>query len=283
MARRRDLVRRAALLAPLLALACCGMSDEAALRLARAGRIDAHARVQLRLAADIDADPARVLAVLTAVDRWPRVFHAIGEAHLDGPAAPGARFTWTAGGVRIRSVLARADAGGVAWVGMPGASRRSMSGCSPRAARTARMWRWRSRSRASRSRSFMSARAVRDGDAAWLADLRRAGDRGGLIRHGPPGATAAAWLIAWPANTTANDETGSPAASSARVVQVLQVLNLRVARPRRVEDASGKERPTRSAPAAPAGSCSKLAHTKRSSRSRSADVSGMVAIVPPSP
>jgi uncharacterized protein YndB with AHSA1/START domain len=53
----------------------------------------------------IHAPIEKVWALIVDVDRWPRWNKAVQAARLDGPVAKGSVFTWTSGGLGIRSVF----------------------------------------------------------------------------------------------------------------------------------------------------------------------------------
>ncbi len=57
----------------------------------------------------IDADPGRVWAVLTNIDRWPNWQTDIRNSKLRGELTPGTLFDWKSGGVAIHSTLHTVD------------------------------------------------------------------------------------------------------------------------------------------------------------------------------
>jgi hypothetical protein len=46
-----------------------------------------------------------VWTVLSDLQRWPDWYEDVGTMRIEGPLAPGTRFTWKAGGMTIRSEL----------------------------------------------------------------------------------------------------------------------------------------------------------------------------------
>jgi len=67
--------------------------------------IDVDAPVVARHSAVIAAPVGVVWRLHTNVDAWPSWQHEIDEAHLDGPFAPGAAFTWHTYNLRINSTV----------------------------------------------------------------------------------------------------------------------------------------------------------------------------------
>lgn len=61
------------------------------------GLVDDRAPTQAHGQVKIQAPPERVFAVLAQVETWPRIRADIADAHAEGPAAPGVRFTWRGG------------------------------------------------------------------------------------------------------------------------------------------------------------------------------------------
>jgi uncharacterized protein YndB with AHSA1/START domain len=57
----------------------------------------------------IAATPERVWRLLAAIDEWPRWHADVTAAHLDGPLAPGAVFTWTETGFSIESTILKVE------------------------------------------------------------------------------------------------------------------------------------------------------------------------------
>jgi uncharacterized protein YndB with AHSA1/START domain len=67
---------------------------------------------------DINADPATVWGVISAIDGWPRWNPAIKTASLKGPLAEGTVFRWKAGPGTITSTLRQVSPPQVlAWTG----------------------------------------------------------------------------------------------------------------------------------------------------------------------
>ena len=67
--------------------------------------INTAAPLVARASISIQAPLARVWALLTGVDAWPRWNSEIGRAALQGPLAPGTAFRWKTGGAAIQSHL----------------------------------------------------------------------------------------------------------------------------------------------------------------------------------
>lgn len=61
------------------------------------GLVDDRAPTRAQGQITIQAPPERVFAVLADVETWPAIRADISDAHAEGPAAPGVRFTWRGG------------------------------------------------------------------------------------------------------------------------------------------------------------------------------------------
>jgi hypothetical protein len=75
-------------------------------RLARNGTIETDAPIRASLQIVIDAPIEKVWSILTDVNDWPAWQPEIKAAHLAGSLAAGTGFTWTTGGVQIKSTIA---------------------------------------------------------------------------------------------------------------------------------------------------------------------------------
>lgn len=67
--------------------------------------IDGNAPVTCSKSLLINATPAQVWAVLTAINQWPNWQSGIKQARLNGPLQAGSTFVWQTGGATIRSTL----------------------------------------------------------------------------------------------------------------------------------------------------------------------------------
>jgi carbon monoxide dehydrogenase subunit G len=66
----------------------------------------------------IDADPQTVVAVISAIDRWPSWTPDVKSVTLRGPVQPGTVFRWKAGPSSLTSTLQVVDAPReIAWTG----------------------------------------------------------------------------------------------------------------------------------------------------------------------
>jgi|SRR5947207_1956562 len=71
--------------------------------------IDTDAPVIARHSTTIAAPPSLVWRLHTDIDAWPSWQKAIDEAHLDGPFAAGAVFSWRTYNLRIESTVYQVD------------------------------------------------------------------------------------------------------------------------------------------------------------------------------
>jgi hypothetical protein len=80
--------------------------------------IDESAPVVARGSIGVDAEPARVWALMSSIEAWPSWNPDVRWARLDGELAAGSRFTWKAGPGTIRSTLTDVgEPSRLAWTG----------------------------------------------------------------------------------------------------------------------------------------------------------------------
>jgi uncharacterized protein YndB with AHSA1/START domain len=65
----------------------------------------AGAEVRSQASITIHSPIQRVWSLVVDIDRWPQWNKAVETAHLEGPVARGAVFTWKSGGLGIRSTF----------------------------------------------------------------------------------------------------------------------------------------------------------------------------------
>ncbi|MFC6474001.1 SRPBCC family protein [Glycomyces mayteni] len=97
--------------APLGAVLYTGPGPGDLLAAVSEGRTDDLAPTQAAGEVHVDAAPDAVWSVLADVERWPEVRGDVRDVAADGPAAPGATFTWSAGPNRVTSTFGAVEPG----------------------------------------------------------------------------------------------------------------------------------------------------------------------------